>query len=38
MELNRRGGEKSSANELESSTLAYCSDYCVVSHPIPQIQ
>lgn len=32
MEINRRG-EESNENELESSTLAYCSDYCVVSHP-----
>lgn len=33
MEINRWGGEQSSENELESSTLAYCSYYCVVSHP-----
>lgn len=33
MEITRRGGEESSKNELESSTLACCS-YCgVVSHP-----
>lgn len=31
MEINRRR-EESSENELESSALAYCSYYCVVSN------
>lgn len=33
MEINRRGGEESSENELESSTAAHWSYYHVLSHP-----